>query len=83
MDHTAVRRITHGVPDGGNVVAAPLRGGKALCNLLGDKVAEDRKLGAELMVNTNQLFADVGCRSSAAKELCATCRSRENACIQE
>ena len=79
MDNAATRRIAEGVPNGRNVIAAPLAGTEALRDLLGDIVTKDRELGAEIMIDANNFFLQVRGRVVAADELVTAGRCGENA----
>src|SRR5262249_15540666 len=73
-----IRRVSKGIANGGYVRAAPLADRKALGNLLGDKVAEHRKLASEVMVDADNFFLEVRRSVCTTKKPVAVRGSRED-----
>src|SRR6185437_1423444 len=82
VNDRAVRRVTEGIADGGNVVAAPLCGAESLGNLLSHKVAEYLEFIAEIVINTGDLFPYVRRNVVASDELVTTIRSGEDSSFE-
>jgi len=76
VNNGAVGRIPKSVSDGWHVCAVPLADGVTLRNLLGDKVTEHGKLACEIMVDTDDLFLQIGwgCRGGIERVSRRRCR---------
>ena len=68
VNYCAVRRIAEGIACRRHVVPAPHRCAEVLRDLLGQIVAEDRELAAELVVDADDLFLYVGRHVIAARK---------------
>src|ERR1019366_5068393 len=83
VDHAAVGGVAEGVGGCRNVVAAPHRGPVSLQDRLVHPMAEDPELVGEVMVDADNLLADIGRRIVAAGERGAAGWRRENAGLQQ
>src|SRR5579871_1053088 len=81
VNHAAVRRVTKLGARYGTVGPCPKGRAKVLVHLLGNEVAEHRKLAAEVVINADDFFAKIRWRIIAALELCSYVRSGENSSV--
>src|SRR5665811_1027638 len=81
MHHGAVGGVSKGIRNRRNVVATPLGRSVGLRDLLRDPVPEHRKLAAELVIDSGNLFRQVGGRVVAALEIHSTGWRREDPAV--
>ena len=68
MHHTAVGRISERVSDCRKVISAPLGGGVALRDLLGNEVSEHRELAGKVVIDSHNFFSEIGRHARTAAE---------------
>ena len=78
MNYATVRRVSEGIANRGNIIAAPLTVGEPLRNLLGDEVSKHRKLTGEIVVDAHNFFLQACRHIGATKKLVAIRRFRKD-----